>query len=255
MSSDRMKVISLGWGTQSFALAAMSALGEIEKVDFTIHADTTHERSDTYAFAERYTPWLEKLGVQVVTVSDHEQAQTVETYKTDIPAFTLSPKGRGMLRRQCTGRWKIVPMRRYLQKVRNKQRIEQWIGITTDEATRMKPSDVKYITHRWPLIELDMSRKDCISWLQNHGLDIPPRSACVFCPYHDANEWRDLKVNGNGDFQKAIRVDRAIRKVRPPYDLFVHQTCVPLEVVDFRTEVEKGQMTLWDEECEGMCGV
>ena len=46
-----MKTISLGWGVQSFTLAAMVALGDLEPVDVAIHADTTHEASGTYAFA------------------------------------------------------------------------------------------------------------------------------------------------------------------------------------------------------------
>jgi hypothetical protein len=28
-----------------------------------------------------------------------------------------------------------------------------------------------------------------------------------------------------------------------------------LDQIDFRSDVERGQMTLWDDECEGMCGV
>lgn len=51
-----MIAISLGWGVQSFTLAAMSALGELPAVDVAIHADTTHEASGTYAFAARWTP-------------------------------------------------------------------------------------------------------------------------------------------------------------------------------------------------------
>ena len=42
-----MIAISLGWGTQSFALAAMSALGELPPVDVAIHADTGYERAAT----------------------------------------------------------------------------------------------------------------------------------------------------------------------------------------------------------------
>ena len=36
-----MKILSLGWGVQSFTLAAMAALDEIEKPAAAIHADTT----------------------------------------------------------------------------------------------------------------------------------------------------------------------------------------------------------------------
>ena len=48
-----IKAISLGWGVQSFTMAAMVALEELEPIDFAIHADTTHERVGTYQFAER----------------------------------------------------------------------------------------------------------------------------------------------------------------------------------------------------------
>ena len=64
-----MRVISLGWGIQSWALAAMSALGKLPPVDAAIHADTTYERAETYEFAARWTPWLEERGVRVVTVN------------------------------------------------------------------------------------------------------------------------------------------------------------------------------------------
>lgn len=65
-----MKIISLGWGVQSFTLAAMVALGELEPVQAALHADTTFESQLTYQFAERWTGWLEERGVKVVTVRD-----------------------------------------------------------------------------------------------------------------------------------------------------------------------------------------
>ena len=39
--------LSLGWGIQSTTLAAMMALDEIPRVDYVVHADTTHERAET----------------------------------------------------------------------------------------------------------------------------------------------------------------------------------------------------------------
>jgi hypothetical protein len=151
-----------------------------------------------------------------------------------------------------------MPIRRWLQANRNGEPVEQWIGISLDEFRRMKDSDVKYITHRWPLIERRMTRKDCVEWLKAHDLEVPPKSSCVFCPYHNMAGWRDLKASGNGDWQKAVEVDEAIRKVRPPYDLFVHPSRKPLSEIDLRTPQEKGQLELWanwDEECSGVCGV
>ena len=231
----------------------MVALGELPPIDAAIHADTTHERADTYTFAARQTPWLEERGVKVVKVQAISKVSAVDEYGgCMIPAYIDS---KGTFSRQCTSIWKRAPIRRWLQANRDKQPVDLWLGISTDEAARMKPSDVQYITHRWPLIEKRMSRADCVRWLQAHDLEVPPKSSCVFCPYHDTRSWQELKSRGDGDWQKAVQVDEQIRKARPPYDLFVHPARVPLVDVDLRTAEEKGQLRLWDEECEGMCGL
>jgi len=248
-----MIAISLGFGVQSFTLSAMVALGELPPVDVAIHADTTHEKSDTYTFAAKWTPWLEAHGVRVVTVRDNDT--TVINSGITIPAYTWNGKTDGQVKRQCTPDWKISPIRRWLQANRAGQPVEQWIGISLDEAMRMKPSDVKYITHRWPLIEKRMTRGACIQWLQAHNLEVPSKSACTFCPYHDTRAWQEMKSRGGADWREAVTVDNAIRKARPPFDLFVHPSRKPLEQLDLRTDAERGQMGLWDEECSGLCGV
>lgn len=248
-----MKVLNLGWGIQSFTLAAMVALGELEPIDAAIHADTTHEREATYRFAEKWQPWLIEHGVKVITVKS-DRVDAVYTNKTTIPAFTATDSHAwGMLNRQCTGDWKIYPIRRWLQENRNGEPIEQWLGISLDEAERMKPSNVKYITHRWPLIEKRMSRNDCIAWLQRHDLEVPVKSACVFCPFHNRSAWYEMKRENGADWRKAVEVDETIRKVRPPFDLFVHSDRIPL--VDIRSPQDNGQMEMFSEECSGFCFV
>jgi hypothetical protein len=206
-----MRVISLGWGRQSFTLAAMAAEGEISGIDAAIFADTNHEREATYEFAAYWTLWLRRRGLRVESVQAMDT--TIINSGITIPAFTTDGKGsRGQLRRQCTDDWKIAPIRRWLQAERNKQPVELLIGISLDEYKRMKPSDVKYITHRWPLVDLRMSRADCERWLFTSGLPIPPRSSCVFCPYHDNPTWREMASQYPEDWEKANDVDRAIRK-------------------------------------------
>ena len=251
-----MRVISLGWGIQSFGLAAMSALGVLPTVDVAIHADTTHERTATYEFAERWTPWLEERGVRVVTV----RAPNTEVIRrwnkgpvVTIPAFSDSSAGK--IGRQCTGDWKIDPKKRWLQANRHGQTVENWLGITVDEISRVKPSDVKYIVNCWPFVEMGCRRSDVVRWLTEHGLEIPPRSACVFCPFQSRREWRALQ--DTPDWQKAVAVDEEIRTKRPPYDLFLHSSRIPLTQVDFRSQQEKGQMELdlFENECSGVCGI
>jgi len=274
-------VISLGWGVQSFALAAMSALGELPPVAAAVHADTGWERSETVAFAERWTPWLEQRGVQVVTVNPRKVGPfdrygslmlPVRMIEHELGPFTayLDGKALGMLARQCTGAWKIAPIRRWLQANRDGQRVQQWLGITLDEYTRMRDSDVKYIENAYPFIQqLDaprtpgqrfafrpdpMMRGDVVRWLVDHGLEVPVKSGCVMCPYHDRATWREIQQAGNGDWQRALDVDNAIRDKRPGYVCYLTAERRPLAECDFSSQEDHGQLTLWDEaECSGHC--
>lgn len=257
-----IKVLNLGWGVQSWTLAAMVALGELEQVDFAIHSDTTWERSATYDFARQWGPWLEQRGVPVITVSDVEQARKVWTDKTDIPAFTAGAGVDGQLRRQCTGRWKITPIREFISAELERQGIrktpgivEQWLGISLDEWHRAKDPDVRYIRHRYPLLDRGMTRADCVAWLGRNGLPVPPKSACVFCPYHNRLAWQEMKRQGGADWEIALQVDAQIRNVRPPYPLFVHPARKPLaEAVDIPEDHGMAQPGLFDIECDsGHC--
>lgn len=98
----------------------------------------------------------------------------------------------GMIRRQCTSDYKIVPIRRKVRELAGLTRrrspktalVEQWIGISLDEVLRMKPSFEGWQVNRWPLIERWMSRRDCLRWLEQHGYPLPPKSACIGCPFH-----------------------------------------------------------------------
>lgn len=252
-----MIAISLGWGVQSWTLAALSALGELPRVDVAIHADTTHERSSTYAFAAEWTPWLEQRGVRVVTVQDTRPLPVMDGTWTPLPAYTRANGSDGAIRRQCTNHWKIVPIRRYLQAHRAGQPVELWMGISTDEWTRAKDADVKYITHRYPLLELGMSRADCLRWLEAHALPSPGKSSCTFCPFQAMRSWRDLKRGGGPDWAEAVAVDAAIRDVRPPGQLFVHPARVPLpDAVTIPEDygMSQGEFNLADAECDsGFC--
>jgi len=257
--TDKLIVESLGWGVQSFTLIAMAALGEIEKPDLAIHSDTTHEATFTYGFASRWHQWIIDHGIPIVTVQPAgNRVDPLNYFKTGavmIPLYTATPARKGgRMRRQCTGKWKIAPMRKYIQTIRDHKPVEMWLGISLDEFQRMRDSDVKYITNRYPLIEMKMTRNDCIDWLIQHDLEVPKKSSCVFCPFHSNNEWRNVKSNPY-DWNIATRVDNALRSVRPPYDLFLHNSRKPLETIDLRTMQEKGQMDLWLEECDGVCGI
>lgn len=260
-----LKILSLGWGVQSWTIAAMVALGELEPIHAAIHADTYSEKAATYVFIETWQRWLEQHGVRVVTVGDPVQAVTTfVTAWTDIPAYTRgnTEKG-GMLRRQCTQRWKIEPIRRFLRDeiegmgiTKSPGVVESWQGISMDEFTRMRTSDVQWISNRYPLVDRRMTRMDCLVWLEKHNLPAPPKSACVFCPFQNRDAWKELKRTGGEDWRRAVEVDASIRLVRPPNELFIHPSRLPLEdAVSIPEDSGMVQANLLDECDSGYCFV
>lgn len=224
--------LSLGWGVQSWTIAAMVALGELPKIDLAVHADTRHERAHTYKFVETWTPWLQEHGVRVIGTVNRASRGTEVVYgekEVYVPAYTLMNGKKGQVRRQCTGDWKIDPIRRTLQFTRNGAPVELWLGISLDEMHRAKASDVKYITHRYPLLERRMTRQDCLDWLAAHDLPSPGKSSCVFCPFLNKSAWEQMRAEGGADWNTAVEIDLLIRDVRPPGQLFISNKRVPLE--------------------------
>lgn len=166
--------------------------------------------------------------------------------------------GRGMLRRQCTSNYKIAPIRRKLRALGYGpgNPVEMLVGISLDEAHRMRDADVKYITNVYPLIERRMRRSDCVRWLSAHGYPSPPKSSCIGCPYHDDRYWRALRDQSPSEFADAVAFDEEMRHFNVTYGAaYVHAQRVPLAEVDLSTPQDHGQLDLFGDECEGVCGV
>lgn len=263
-----LHILSLGAGVQSSTMALMAANGEITPMpDAAVFADTGDEPDAVYAWLDWLVP---RLPFPVMRRS-HGQSLSAHVYEaierhervSKPPLFTIPDNpmdAEGLLTRDCTRDFKISVIQRAAREImaeRNATKCIQWIGISLDETMRMKPSRVKYSTHRWPLIELRMTRHDCLNWMKRMAHPEPPRSACVYCPHHSNAEWRRIRDTDPAGWQKAVEFDAKIRtgihKVRAK--CFVHRDCLPLPEVDLSTDDERGQGLLWGNECEGMCGV
>lgn len=265
MITPQLNIISLGGGVQSSNIALMAAHGEITPMpDCCVFADTQAEPAAVY----RWLDWLEKqlpFPVYRVTVGnlydDTMKAINAGTRVAAIPWFTMSPDGeRGMGQRQCTNDYKLVPIRRKIRELLGgKTRpgaVSMWIGISRDEASRMKESGVKYIVNRYPLtMEKYMTRHDCINWLTRHGYPIPPKSACIMCPFHSNAAWTAMMTDPV-DRAAVVALDATIRNQGGfEGQQFMHRSCLPIDQVDFSTDEDRGQLNMFNNECEGMCGV
>ena len=127
-----------------------------------------------------------------------------------------------------------------------------WLGISMDEIERVKVSQLPRVEYYYPLIEERMSRSECIQFFKDRSFPVPPKSSCVFCPYHSNKNWKELKEKLPEQFAQAVKVDEAIRDssnkgVKEP--IYLHRSCTPLERVDFGDQLE---MFMCE---EGFCGL
>ena len=172
----------------------------------------------------------------------------------------------GMAGRQCSRNYKIRPFRRAAREFiglgpRSHAKpglIRQWVGISIDEASRMKPQDVAYIENYWPLIDARLSVRDCEAWLREHGYPIPWSSACTYCPLvNDKFRRRVWEFDPDG-WKRACEVDAGLRTpenvARFRGELYAHPSRKPLSEIDFEAPGSV-QYNLFDNECEGICGV
>jgi hypothetical protein len=243
-----LRVISLGAGVQSTTLALMAARGEIEAPDCAIFADTQWEPAAVY----RHLDWLETqlpFPVHRVTAGDIRDSIAVGSYDP-IPWYV--PNGLG--RRQCTKVYKLYPIRRQVRAMLGGKTppggCEMWVGISRDEAQRMKPSTVAYIVNRWPLIEREMTRYDCLRYLERCGV-VVPKSACIGCPYHSDAHWMAMRQLDPPSWADAVATSYRLAETGQ----YMHRSLRPLDQAPLATWAERGQPDLFGNECEGMCGV
>lgn len=257
-----MIVLSLGAGVQSTTMALMASRGDLPMPDCAIFADTGWEPKAVYTHLDWLTKQLQfpVHRVERGNIRD-DLLRCAEGHWADVPAFVKNPDGTiGLINRQCTKQYKLRPIRQKVRELLGIERkrspdrsvVDQWIGISLDEAIRMKPSLEAWQTNVFPLIDRRMSRRDCLRWLADRQYPVPPKSACIGCPYHSNDQWRALPP---AEFAEAVEIDRAIRHSRSKGELYLHRQCVPLDQVDFSTDEDRGQLNMFLNECEGMCGV
>ena len=259
-ADDAISVISLGAGVQSTALLLMACHGEIDPMPIeAIFADTGWEPQAVYDHLDwlRVVSTIPIVIVQAGNIRDDALHGTSRFATMPVYVRNSDGTGRGMLRRQCTKEYKISPIRRHLRTVYPSQRIRLLMGISLDEATRMKPSGVRYIDHDYPLVDRRMTRLDCLNWLERRGYPRPPKSSCIGCPYHNNGYWRDMARTNPVEWQDAVAFDAAVRSSLPRVhgEVFLHRQMIPLSEVDLSTPEDRGQLSLFDQECEGFCGV
>lgn len=202
---------SYGGGVQSVALAVLISQGKLQRPDLAVIADTGREAETTWTYLrETTTPLLRPLDVQI-QIAPHTLA-TVDLYSTNgallIPAWTDQSGKTGRLPTYCSVEWKRRVVRRWLRQ-QGVKKCELWLGISLDETHRAKDSDVAWLRHEYPLLDLMLRRRDCERIIVEAGLPVPAKSSCWMCPHRGMYEWAALTP---GDTAKAKAFEAEIRK-------------------------------------------
>ena len=257
-----LTVISLGGGVQSSVMTLMASRGAFDNIpDCAIFADTHWEPPTIYTHLEWLAGQLRfplhvvdngrSLREDVKALTNHSGSQNY----VDIPVYLKGRDGEGdgIGRRQCTDNYKIRPIRKKIrdllglkprQRVPSGVTVELWLGISTDEAIRMKTSRDRWITNRYPLIEAAMSRQDCIDWWAARYDRPLERSACVACPFQSRQRWVETKRRWPDLFAEAVQIDANLRDSNRGLALdktpYLHMLRMPLAEAVSLDEAEMG---------------
>lgn len=211
---------SFGGGVQSMAMLVLAATGRLD-VPLFIFANVgdDSEHPDTTAYVREIAqPYADAHGVELVTVQRHRRNGVPETLmevlnrgRRCIPMRRA--KDGPPMSRSCTADSKIAPIGKELKRrgatKENPARVA--IGISVDEIERAKPGIDPRSPHQerfYPLLDLGMHRSGCRRVITDAGLPVPPKSACFFCPFHDADAWRSLRRKRPDLFVQAVDLER-----------------------------------------------
>lgn len=112
--------------------------------------------------------------------------------------------------RWCTAQFKVKPLHDYFVKP-----CFVMLGIDAGESHRAKLSSTGGIENRFPLIEHELNRADCINLIKRHGLPIPIKSGCFICPFQRVSQVKELRRKHPDLFCKLVALEeRNIKELR-----------------------------------------
>ena len=217
MTNNKLTIVTYGGGTNSTAmLIGMYETGE--KPDLIIFADTAGEKPHTYNNLTEVNAWCASVGFPLITVVKGSMPQQLidESLENEcLRLGTLPSKAYGFS--QCSQKWKIDPVNKYLKALSEQTGVAlsdmiRCIGFDMGEIHRYERSEGYKDKHinpqRYPLIEWEWGRDECVAAIKRAGITQPGKSACFFCPSSKKYEILWLKKEHPELFARAIEIER-----------------------------------------------
>ena len=223
--------LSFGGGVNSVALMLWLIEHDIEFE--AVFADHGGDYPETY----EYVDMLLAKGYEITVLKTSKKARGKELCLYDYCyEYRMTP---GIRFRWCTSIFKVQPLIEY-----QKRPCFVLLGISAEERRRSyKRADYSNGAVRdYPLIQHNIDRNECKRIIERHGLPVPPKSGCFFCPFQKASEIRALYHRCDDLFDKALELEKRNveynkqkGKIQSGY---LHVSNRPLEVVAMTNQVE-----------------
>lgn len=229
-------VMNYGGGRQTTAMLVLVKRGILPRPDRIVIADTGREKTSTWDYRSEVTePLANSMGMTIEIAPRDLAYVDLYSHKGEllIPAFTKT----GKLSAFCSTEWKQRVVRRYL-KEQGIHSATAWIGYALDERKRYKPNkeDESGPWYRSvPLLDLGLTKRDCIQIIEDAGLPLPPPSSCYICPNMPNAEWLYIHDNYPADFEQACVLDEEVREediFNGGSGVWLHESRVPLREAD-----------------------
>ena len=202
-------VVSFGGGVNSTAML-LELCDRKDRVDLILFADTGGEKPETYEFVSFFSNFLHSKGMpEIITVRDERRTLEEECLEAHtLPSIVVGA-------RSCSDKYKIRPQSRFLAQwepaIRaweSGEKITKLVGFDAGEAHRVKNFDDKRFNVRYPLVEWNWGRDECLEKINGAGIVPPPKSSCFFCPEMREHEVIALRKAHPVLFDRAIAMER-----------------------------------------------
>lgn len=266
-----LKVVSYGGGVQSTALLVLVAQGKIDYSTFlfcNVGNDSENPNTITYVH-DIAMPYAAANGIELIELQKvrrngerdtlYQRLTRPDSRSIGIPV-RMSNGAPG--NRACTADFKIKVVDKWLRaRGGKKEHAQVGLGISLDEFQRMKPNmdphTLAWKENAFPLIDLRIDRQTCMNIIREAGLPVPPKSSCIFCPYHRLSVWQKMREDEPELFWKAAKLEETLNERREKLGkdkVWLTRKLVPLPMAT--TVMKQGSLFKEDEDdvCEsGYC--
>jgi hypothetical protein len=221
-----LHAISYGGGVQSTAMIVLAVTGKLPHGPWDVALfsnvgdDSEHPATLEYV-RNVMQPWAAERGFPVHELHRIKRDGSIETLwgrlmkpnSRSLPIPIRMPDTGAPGKRSCTFDFKITVVGKWLKAhgASKDNPATVAIGISTDEIQRVSNKRVEpYESPVYPLIDLGLSRSDCMRVIESAGLPIPHKSSCFFCPFHRPLMWSEMARDEPELFAKACELESTL---------------------------------------------